>query len=281
VSGVELKLVPHGSISGRVIIEPSTTPSQCPINDGPAENHTPGQIQEQTGNMSAVEEILLIAYPDDSDQRPQTPGFSLRDGDEAPPNKKGEFALKGLEAGRYRITADLPSAGWRVRAIIRSVAGTVKRSGGATAGAAKSRIDVSRGGVTIKPGEKLSGVEMIVAEDAATLDGRVVPAKDVAISPPPLRAHLIPAEAASADDVIRYAETGVRGDGSFDFKHIAPGKYFLHMRQAPEKDASDDQATPIAWDAVERVKLRREAAAAKNEIELKPCQRVKDYILRR
>jgi hypothetical protein len=67
----------------------------------------------------------------------------------------------------------------------------------------------------------------------------------------------------------------------FLFKHIAPGKYFLHMRQAPEKDASNDQAGPIAWDAVNRVKLRREAASAKNEIELKPCQRVKDYVLRR
>jgi hypothetical protein len=207
--------------------------------------------------------------------------LSLRDGGDAPPNKKGEFALKDLEAGGYRIMADLPSAGWRVRAITRSVAGTVKRSGEATAGAARSRLDVWRGGVTIKPGEKLSGVEVIVAEDAATLEGRVVPAKDGMKLPSPLRAHLIPAEAASADDVIRYAETDVRGDGSFGFKHIAPGKYFLHMRQAPENDASDDQAIGIAWDAVKRVKLRREAASAKNEIELKPCQRVKDYVLGR
>jgi hypothetical protein len=42
----------------------------------------------------------------------------------------------------------------------------------------------------------------------------------------------------------------------------------------------DNQARPIAWDAVERAKLRREAAAAKNEIELKVCDRVKEHVLR-
>jgi hypothetical protein len=94
-----------------------------------------------------------------------------------------------------------------------------------------------------------------------------------------MRVHLIPAEVAAADDVIRYAETTVRGDGSFEFKHIAPGKYLLHTRQAAEKEANDDQARPIIWDAAERAKLRREAAAAKNEIELKVCERVKDHSL--
>jgi hypothetical protein len=55
----------------------------------------------------------------------------------------------------------------------------------------------------------------------------------------------------------------------------------MSARQASEKDANDDQSRPLAWDAVERAKLRREAAAAKNEIELKACERVKDHVLRR
>jgi hypothetical protein len=80
--------------------------------------------------------------------------------------------------------------------------------------------------------------------------------------------------------VIRYAETDVRGDGSFEFKHVAPGKYLLHARQAAEKEAGNGQTGPLAWDAVERAKLRREAAAAKNEIELKACERVKEHVLR-
>jgi hypothetical protein len=184
--------------------------------------------------------------------------------------------MKGLEAGRYRITANLPDGGWRIRAITQSVAGAGKQSFGAT----KKKADILRDGVAIKPGEKLSGVEVTVAEDAATLNGRVVPSKDGMKLPSPLRAHLVPAEATSEDDVIRYAETDVRGDGSFEFKHVAPGKYLLLARQVAEKEASDDQARPAAWDAAERAKLRREAMAANNEIELQPCGRVKDYVLR-
>jgi hypothetical protein len=219
---------------------------------------------------------------DDPNLRAQISRFDLFDRYGRPANEKGEFALKNLEAGRYRIAANLPDDGWRIRAITQSgqsVAGTTKQSAG-VAGASKSAVDAARNGIAIKPGEKLSGVEMIIAEDAATLNGRVVPSKDGVKLPSSLRAHLIPAEAAGADDVIRYAETDVRDDGSFEFKHIAPGKYLLLARRIAEKVANDDQVRPVAWDAVERAKLRREAMAAKNEIELQPCGRVKDYALR-
>ncbi|HKX33697.1 MAG TPA: hypothetical protein VJ302_38815 [Blastocatellia bacterium] len=43
----------------------------------------------------------------------------------------------------------------------------------------------------------------------------------------------------------------------------------------------NDDAEPVARNAIERARLRREAAAAGNEIELKPCQRLKDYHLAR
>jgi hypothetical protein len=220
--------------------------------------------------------MLLKAVQDDPNPPLYIPGFFRFDRYGRPPNEKGEFGMKGLEAGRYRVAAILPDDGWRIRSITQSVAGVGKQS----TGAAKKSVDLSRNGVVVKPGEKISGVEVIVAEDAATLNGRVVPAKDGTKLPSWLRAHLIPAEAASADDVIRYAETDLRGDGSFEFKHIAPGKYLLHARQVAEKDANDDQARPAAWDAADRAKLRREAMAAKNEIELKPCGRVKDYALK-
>jgi hypothetical protein len=284
VSGIELKLTPHGSISGRIMLESSNPPKRCPINTGSAENQASGQDQEHAERESVVKEITLKADRDDLNQRSQRSRFDWF-GYGRPPNEKGEFALKGLEAGRYRITANLPDDGWRIRAIIQadqSGPGSSKPSTEAagTAGTTRSPVDASRNGIVIKPGEKVSSVEVIVADGAATLSGRVVPAKEGMKLPPWLHAHLIPAEAASADDVIRYAETKVGADGSFEFKHIAPGKYLLHARQVAEKEANDDQARPIAWDAVERAKLRREAAAAKNEIELKVCDRVKEHVLR-
>jgi carboxypeptidase family protein len=274
LSEVELKLAPTGSIVGRVAIGPLEAPKKCATSDEQAE--TTGQIQEQTGRRAVVEETLLKAVHDDPNPRLRISGFFSFDKYGRPPNENGEFAMKGLEAGRYRITANLPDGGWRIRSIAQSVAGAGKQSSGAT----KKNVDISRDGVAIKPGEKLSGVEVTVAEDAGTLNGRVVPSKDGMKLPSSLRAHLVPAEATSADDVIRYAEADVRGDGSFEFKHVAPGKYLLLARQVAEKEASDDQSRPAAWDAAERAKLRREAMAAKNEIELQPCGRVKDYVLR-
>ena len=220
-----------------------------------------------------IEEVILSATPDDQSQPsilslvPQIRYFGGAIG--GAPDEKGEFTLNWLAAGRFRIKADLPDDGLYIRAITQPALG-----------AAKKPVDASRNGIAVKAGEKLAGIEVIIAEGAASLNGRVVPAKEGSKLPSRLRVHLIPAEVSAADDVLRYAETTVRDDGGFEFKHIAPGKYLLHTRQVAEKETNDDQARPTAWDAIERAKLRREAAAAKNEIELQLCGRVKDHVLR-
>jgi Carboxypeptidase regulatory-like domain len=281
VSGIELKLVPRGSIAGRVVIESSNPPEGCAVDNGVAENQPSDRIEEQSVRRSVVEEIVLRAVLDEPDRRAPSPRFSSYDIYGRAPNAKGEFALKNLDAGRYRITANLPDDGWHIRAIKQTGVVTAKPpTGGATVatGMSKNPVDIMRNGMAITPGDRLSGVEVIIAQGAATLNGRVVPAKGRL--PARLRAHLIPAELAIADDVIHYAQVDLRDDGSFTFKHIAPGKYLIHLRQLTEKEASDDQIRPVAWDKVERTKLRREATTAKNEIELRPCERVKDYVLR-
>ena len=60
-------------------------------------------------------------------------------------------------------------------------------------------------------------------------------------------------------------------DGMFGFNNIAPGKYWLLTKPAVE-----EHERPAAWDPIERAKLRREAASGKKEIELQPCQQVKN-----
>ncbi len=59
----------------------------------------------------------------------------------------------------------------------------------------------------------------------------------------------------------------------FQFKHIAPGRYFVLA-----KPANDDSAK-FAWDAARRATLRKEAEAAGNIVELAACQRVNDFKL--
>jgi len=252
LNGIELKLLKLGSVSGRVVIE--APKAEC----------------ETASDQFKVEEAMIEMKRDD-----RAPGISAfgffpmeASGDlgDATPDKFGAFTVKNLKAGRYRVNTDLPDESWYIRAV--------------TQAATPKPIDVSRSGLTLKQGEKISGIEITIAQGAASLSGRVVPSGEGAQLPKRLRVHLIPAEAAAADDLLRYAESPVRGDGSFEFKHIAPGKYLLNARQASEKDANDDQSRPLARDAVERAKLRREAAAAKNEIELKVCERVKGHVLR-
>jgi hypothetical protein len=259
VSGIELRIAPPASVSGRVKIEAGGAgKSSC--DDGAQARAT-------------VEGVLLSAAPDD-ESRPSiqsiAPYFRYLGGAMGgAPDEKGEFTLSWLTAGRFRIKADLPDDGWYVRAITQPAPG-----------AGKKPADAFLNGIAVKAGEKLSGVEVVIAEGAASLKGRVVPVKEASRLSSRLRVHLIPAEVSAADDVLRYYETAAGADGGFGFKHIAPGKYLLHTRQASEKEANNDRSRPAAWDAVERAKLRREATAAKNEIDLKVCERVKEHVLR-
>ena len=63
-------------------------------------------------------------------------------------------------------------------------------------------------------------------------------------------------------------------------RHLAPGRYYLLARPASDAESSEAQPRPAAWSAESRAKLRREARAAKVEVELQACQRVMDYVLR-
>ena len=61
--------------------------------------------------------------------------------------------------------------------------------------------------------------------------------------------------------------------------YLAPGKYWLLAKAVTGNEPVDFPVLLTAWDAAERAKLRRQAEAAKNEIELKACQRVKDQVV--
>src|SRR6266511_4389206 len=270
VSGVELSVAWPASISGLFKIDASSLGAVGGVRNSPCEDGA------QTKDRSSIEEVLLSATPDNelvsSRQSIESIAFQFRyffDAMDAAPDEKGNFTLRELAAGRFRIKADLPDDGWYIRAITQPASGAAEKPG-----------DASRNGIAIKAGEELSGVEVVIAEGAASLNGRVVPAKGESKLPSRLRVHLIPAEVSAADDVLRYAETMVSAGGGFEFRHVAPGKYLLHIRRAAETEVNNDQARPLTWNAVERAKLRREAAAAKNEIELKACERVIDHLLR-
>lgn len=240
VSGIEMRLVALSSISGRVVLAEGTP--QC-----------------QSAYRKQLSYVTPIAHREGATRPPEERGR---------PNEQGEFTLRKLEAGRHRLEARLYDE-WYLRAITQPGPSPARRP-----------IDVSREGIPLRPGERKTGLILTVAEGAALLAGRVIPANEGARLPTRLRAHLVPAEPASADNALRYAETAVRNDGGFGMRHLAPGRYWLLARAAPDEESSETPSRPVVWDAASRAKLWREARAAKVEIELQACQRISDYALR-
>jgi len=276
VGGIELTLAPLASLSGRVVVEKKA--AVC-----------------QKQRASSVGEILVVAERDEAQVREATLASRLAPARPAAPNLTGDFTARNLESGRHRVIAQLPDENWYVRAISidgkpdartnnKAPAPTARRT------AALAPVNVVRDGVTFKPGEKLTGITVTIAEGAEGIKGQVVADQDSKRSGK-LRVHLVPAEKESADDVLRYAQATANGAGGFQFKNLAPGRYYLLVK--PIKDDETGQSStksstkpstkspgrPPAWDNAQRATLRREAEAAGNVIELQPCQRVNDYKL--
>jgi carboxypeptidase family protein len=247
VTGVELRLSPRAAIEGKVVLD--QLPQRC-----------------EEKSQPAFEEIILQARRDEAAKAPLPSHRSFPRDTTA--NEKGEFLLKSLDPARYRLRVSLPGESWYLKSIT------------APASAPTSGADIARSGISLKSGERLSGVTVTTAEGATSLRGRVTPEKEGARLPAKLAVHLVPAETASANDVLRYAETVAEREGAFEFRNMAPGKYRLLARAAPDDEPSDRPSAPAAWDANERAKLRKEAEAMKVEVELKPCQRVTDQVVK-
>ncbi|MCA1643546.1 MAG: carboxypeptidase-like regulatory domain-containing protein [Acidobacteria bacterium] len=94
VTGLRLVLAPLGSLAGRVGFEPLK----------PADAAKPECQRQQRAFVP--QEALVFARRDGGD--PQQPrNFFLSGGVEAPPDAKGDFALRNLRDGRYRLGARL------------------------------------------------------------------------------------------------------------------------------------------------------------------------------
>ena len=260
LTGVNLKLLKPASISGRLAIESPKSGGAC----GRREKFSVEEISLQIMKTGARDHMQNNWSSEDRDE----------EGHLTAPNEKGQFVQKNLEEGVYRIIPDLPDDDWYLRSL------TQTSKGGPGKGA-----DIVRNGISLTPGESLTRVEMIVGTGAARLRGRVsaangAQAKEGSSASLYLRVHILPAEETAVEDLLRYAETVTQSDGSFELKHLAPGKYFLLAREIPEKELIENQYSAVAWDHVERAKLRREAQALRQEVELRPCQQINDYALR-
>jgi hypothetical protein len=254
VSGIELRLSPLASVSGQLFIETSTNPCE-------------------RKSKSGIEEIMIYARSDDPTDYAFPLYYYFRSNVVA--NDKGEFTLPSLRPSRYRFETNLPDENWYTKSIVIPAPAATRRP--------QSGInlkDLSRAGLELKPGDKVTGVMVTIAAGAAGLRGKVVTEKEGARLPSRLRVHLMPVETTLANDALRYADVLMNNDGTFAFSNLAPGKYWLLSRPVPDDEPVDRPPRPLAWDNAERAKLRMEAEAKKIEVELKPCQRMTDITIK-
>lgn len=262
VTGLELRMLALGSLAGRIMIEASPTPCDKP-------------------SKLPFQEFVLSVRSEKPEKNDGESAMKPTAAD-APVNDKGDFVIGELQAIRYRLMLNLPNEKLYVKSILAGSVGSANnpaKPATAKSATAPATNDFARNGVALKQGEKLSGITITLTDGAASVRGKVVLSK-AGKSPSRLRVHLVPAEPVSNDDVMRYSETFARADGAFSIINLAPGKYWMLARAVPEEEPIDRPAQPAAWDAGQRAKLRKEAEAAKVEIELKACQRLTDQTLK-
>jgi protocatechuate 3,4-dioxygenase beta subunit len=262
VTGIELSLAPLGSIAGRVFLE---APSK-----------------ETCGDKRGATflETLIAARRDEKIQSPEATRTPFFLGGGSIPDDQGKFTIRNVQTGSYRLTVRLPSDAWYVRSITLPAA-QAARPTGPQSKPAETKSAQSSSVITLKTGDHVTNVAVNIAQDAANLRGRVAPATEGAILPANLKVYLVPQERERADDdVLRYGEAAIESDGAFTLANLAPGRYLIIVRPAPENDPLERSPRPLAWDTTTRAKLRRDAEAANTPVELKPCQRITDQVLR-
>lgn len=270
VSGVRLALAPLASIRGRVQLEELTDRDRTECDGEGAARERPPRL--------TLEQIIVTARRARDEGNAGTPSPSSISSDAA--DTSGAFALLNLEAGRYRLRVQLPAnERWYVRSIS-TTANALPTSPRRTAGAQSSPASLTpRDEINLSAGARADNVTVIIADGAASVRGQVRPATEGARLPANLRVHLVPVETERADDALRYAETIVSSDGSFQLTRLAPGRYRIFARAISESRARE-RTSEQRTDAALRAQLRREAETTNTIIELRLCERVADYTLR-
>jgi hypothetical protein len=253
LTGVEIPLRTLSSVEGSIKLEP--TEAKC----------------DKRG--SQIVEMLLYAAPNytgrtDSSRLRSVYSFS------GAVSANGIFRTRNLEPGQFRFVFHLPTDAWYLKDIQ-----LPQPSKAATRPAAPPKTVAWQGTGTLKSGENLRDIVITIGQDAAGLSGSLTLPKGVSSIPEGLQVHLVPVDREQANNVLRYYETMVQSDASFKLAHIAPGRYFIVTRiRLPEH--TKGAQTPQAWDPVKRTELRRSAETTKNEIELKSCQKLNDFVLK-
>jgi len=181
---------------------------------------------------------------------------------------EGNVKLHSLAAGEYRFVTQFSAKDWYLQSISFAASGPKAKP-----------VDAMKTWTKVKPGDRLSGLTVTLAQGAASLSGEIVAGEGETV-PEQRVVYLVPVEREKADDVLRFYAAPVDADEEVEFNNIAPGRYWILVQPAIEGPESPLIKFRLPDEAETRLKLRRAAEAAKTEVELKPCQNVTDFRMR-
>ncbi|HLG14926.1 MAG TPA: carboxypeptidase-like regulatory domain-containing protein [Blastocatellia bacterium] len=256
VLGVRVPLLPSGSVSGRVALEP-----------------LPKEKSDRCDRRQRirVEELILTLEREIARGEPEILWQTSRV--DAAPDERGLFSVYGLTGGQYRITIAVPTEQWFTKTISITAAPVAQHKSGTDsveAGPLASSIRIQSGGDVY--------MNISVAEGAARLSGRVGQTNGQASAG--MSVYLVPLDRKDVDNPLRFVRTDARLDGTFAFDGIAPGKYSIFAHRVGAETASDSASSyPSPWNAAGRAFLRSEAKRSRTTVELQSCQTTPDYVV--
>jgi hypothetical protein len=249
VSGISLALAAPGSIEGRIILE-SDPKAACGKHKTDALLETMVYARRYSPDQPKTAVGADVPYPYRNSARPATTDV------------KGNLEIKNLQPGSYRIDPREPATGWFVKSI--------------TLGPAARLGNVARDGVTLKNGDRASGINVTISEGAAELVGRITLGEGQSLASN-VRVYLVPFEREAADNPLRFFEARPESNGKFTIDYIAPGRYFIIARAAEENEYGTPK--PIRFDTAFRTKVLQDASASKKDIAFNPCAQTLNYEL--
>ena len=261
VTGIQLTAKLLGSISGRVVLA-ETKLAEC------ADKHPP-----------LAYEAFVVASPNEIEGAKQVPQVLQKLWDVGVPSRpdtEGKFLLRNLAPGEYYFGLRFNAPQWYIDSIAFAMpAPATTPAAPAPANARAKSVDAARVWTNVKGSERLSNLTITLVHGAASFQGMLVPSAGGEV-PKDFFVYLVPAEGEKANDVLRFFAEPVRENGYVGMANIAPGRYWIL--------AAEGSTLPLAklrspQEAETRRRLRREAEAAKTEIEFKPCQNVSDFKL--
>ena len=256
IEDIDLTIRALGSISGRVVLEELK------------------KVECQGKEPPAFKEMFISAWHKDSEATKNQPEFIWSMSAEVNPDSQGNFTIRNLAPSQYSFDAQFTGRSWYVKSISIAPSATT----GAGSAQARKAMDATRVWTNVKTGDRLSGLVVTLAQGAASFQGQVVLTKGET-PPEGVLLYLVPAEREAADELLRFYGLETTEEGKIGPYNLAPGRYWILAQ--PANDAALSRLTKMLQpDETEtRARLRRDAEAAKTEIELKPCQRMLDFRL--